>query len=368
MNEYAGRIARLQTALREQGAALAVLGDTDQMLYLTGWVSKGHERLLALFVPAEGEAAFVVPALNAAQARTNPAGITRVIDWGDAGGWSLEVQSLFSEWQLGEGVALIDGELFSEHLLSLQNLFSRLRYQSASVIMTRLRERKTDGELASLQKAADLIDTIFEESVLALKEGMTEAEMQEFVLAAIRNRDSEPSFTPLICFGANTALPHHHSGPTRLAKGDMVVIDIGCRSDGYCSDITRTVAFGEPRDPEAANVYDIVSRAHWAAREAAKPGVTCEAVDRAARQVIVDSGYGEYFIHRTGHGIGLSGHEPPSLVGGNTMPLVPAMCFSIEPGIYLPERFGVRIENIVTTTETGLRSLNVDPAPQLRVV
>ncbi|HLK58732.1 MAG TPA: M24 family metallopeptidase, partial [Chthonomonadaceae bacterium] len=149
---------------------------------------------------------------------------------------------------------------------------------------------------------------------------------------------------------------------------DVVIIDIGCTANHYASDITRTVAFGAPTDPDAATVYEIVYKAHHTAREAAKPGVSGEQVDAAARKVIADAGYGEYFIHRTGHGIGLSTHEPPNIVRGNIAPLQPGMCFSIEPGIYLPGRFGVRIENIVTMTPDGVRSLNAEVSPTLRIV
>ncbi len=148
----------------------------------------------------------------------------------------------------------------------------------------------------------------------------------------------------------------------------MVIIDIGCTWHNYCSDITRTVAFGEPSDPDAKRVYEIVNQAHWAARNAVKPGETCEAVDAAARNIIEQAGYGEYFVHRTGHGIGLSGHEPPDINTGVSTPLQPGMCFSIEPGIYLEGRFGVRIENIVTVTAEGGRSLNADAAQELRII
>ena len=227
---------------------------------------------------------------------------------------------------------------------------------------------KTDGELASLEAAAILIDTVFEETVAHLQEGITETALQEFVLAAIKRHHSTPSFTPLVCFGANGAMPHHHSDNTPLRRGDMVVIDIGCTWDNYCSDITRTVAFGEPSDPNARKVYKIVSDAHHAARQAVRPGAACGDVDAAARQVIEAAGYGEFFFHRTGHGIGLSCHEPPNINTGSGEALVPGMCFSVEPGIYLAGQFGVRIENIVTVTPDGGRSLNAEPARELRVV
>lgn len=369
MPDYAGRIARLQEVMREEGLSLAVLSWTDQMRYLTGFAEHGHKRFLALFVPAQGAPAFVSPALNAQQARTNAAGIEKVLGWEDSETWKGAVSSLLAEYDLPEGAAiLIDDELYSVHLIGLQALRPDLRCLPADETLARLRSLKTPEELAAMQRAADLIDAIGEEAIGALKAGMTEEDLQDVIYAAFKREGTHASFTPLICFGANGAMPHHHSGATRLERGDVVVIDIGCVIDDYASDITRTVAFGEPRDPEAAKVYEIVSQAHLAARAVAKPGVTCEAVDAAARAVIEKAGYGPQFMHRTGHGIGLSGHEPPYILGGNTTPLAPGMCFSVEPGIYLPGRFGVRIENIVTVTEDGLRSLNVDAPVSLRIV
>jgi Xaa-Pro aminopeptidase len=369
MNDYTGRIARLQEVLREQGAGLAVLSWTDQMRYLTGYLEGAHERLLALFVPAQGEAAFVVPSMNAQQARANPAGIGQVLGWTDSETWQPAVQQLLTRYALADGAkVLIDDELHSVHLLDMQHLFPNLRYEPAGATLAKLRGLKTDGELASLESAAILIDTVFEETVAHLQEGLTETELQEFVFAAIKRHHSTPSFTPLICFGANGAMPHHHTDNTPLHQGDMVVIDIGCTWENYCSDITRTVAFGEPSDVDARKVYQIVSDAHYAARQTVRPGVTCGDVDAAARKVIEAAGYGAEFFHRTGHGIGLSCHEPPNISADNPIVLAPGMCFSIEPGIYLAERFGVRIENIVSVTAEGVRSLNADPARELRVV
>ncbi len=369
MNEYAGRIARLQAIMREQQADLAVLSFTNQMRYLTGYVEGGHERLLALFVPVQGDPAFVVPSLNVQHARQNPAGVAQVVSWTDATGWQPAVQNALAGYNLpAEASVLIDDELSSAHLLGLQSLFPGFRCKPGSNTFALLRGVKTDAELANLETAAQLIDTIFEETVAQLREGMTEAELAEFVLSAIKRHNSKPSFSPLICFGANTSRPHHDSGATQLKKGDMVIIDIGCTTNHYCSDITRAVAFGEPSDPDAKRVYGIVNQAHWAARNAVKPGATCEAVDIAARSVIEQAGYGAYFVHRTGHGIGLSGHEPPDINTGVQTVLEPGMCFSVEPGIYLEGRFGVRIENIVTVTAQGGRSLNADAAQELRIV
>lgn len=376
MSDYLERIARLQTLLRSQEAFGAILAGTDQMRYLTGWREGGHERFVGLFIPQEGAPAFVVPSMNASQARKTPAGIKDVFGWEDSEGWTRTVKELIAGWSMeaqAGGVRpgtnmLVDDELLSVHLLKLQSLFGELKFEPIGETMRVLREVKTDMELRSMQIAADLIDEVYSSSLKFLSEGMTETEFADRILSEIGKRGSTPSFSPLICFGANAALPHHHTGATKLKKGDIVIIDIGCTSDGYASDITRTVSFGEPSDPDARKVYEIVYEAHHAAIFAARPGVTGEEIDSAARTVISDAGYGEYFIHRLGHGIGLSCHEPPSMVKGNLDPVKQGMCFSVEPGIYLEGRFGVRLENIVTVTETGVRSLNAEVSPTLKIV
>lgn len=366
MLAYASRIARLQRVLRSERLAGAVFAPTDQMRYLIGWAEPGHERLIALLVPAQGQPALVVPAMNAAQARDNPASLRDIRYWEDAEGWHDTVRRLLQSWQIeGRGLA-IDDELHSVHLLGLQALLPGVSCIPAGDLMARLREVKTAEELALMERSAAVTDAVYEECLPALREGITEREMQDAIAQAYQRRGTRPAFA-LVCFGPNSARPHHSPGETRLKRGDVVIIDIGCLLDGYASDITRTVAFGVP-DPEAKRVYEIVHAAHCAAREAGRPGVTCQAVDRAARRVIVRAGYGDYFIHRTGHGIGLSTHEPPYLVEGNRQRLRKGMCFSDEPGIYLPARFGVRIENIVTVTADGLRSLNAAPPSRMPIL
>jgi D-alanyl-D-alanine dipeptidase len=369
MNDYQTRIARLQSAMQKQGVALTLLAGTDQMRYLSGWREGGHERFVGLFVPAVGDPAFVVPAMNAPQAQQTPLGIRNVRGWDDAAGWRPDAKAVFAESPIApDATVLIDDEMHSVHLLALQSLFPQIKFAPAGDLLAELRQIKTQAELANMDEAARLIDSIFEETLGALKEGVTELEIADFVLNATKRRGSAPSFAPLICFGANCALPHHHTGIRRLQKGDAVIIDIGCLSDHYASDITRTVAFGEPSDPDMRTVYKIVYEAHHAARRHARPGVSCESVDAAARNVITEAGYGAAFLHRTGHGIGLSTHEPPYIVAGATRVLQEGMCFSVEPGIYLSGRFGVRIENIVAVTAEGVRSVNAEEPAEIRVL
>ena len=366
MKRFKERIQKLQIRLREENLGLAVFAPTDHMRYLTGWAETGHERLLVLFVPAEGDPVFLVPSLNAAQAKRNPAGLMTVLGWEDATGWTVKASDLFAEWSVsGRGVA-IDDELDAVHLLDLQKIAPDASYIAAATLMASLREIKSEDELAAMERSAKVTDEVYLEAIGELREGMTERELRDLIVAAYRKRGTRPEFA-IVCFGANTAIPHHSPGDVKLEQGDLVLIDIGCKIDDYFSDITRTVAFGQP-DPLAFEIYATVYAANKAALDQGRPGMTGEELDAVARGVIADAGYADYFIHRLGHGIGLSGHEHPYIVAGNTQELREGMCFSDEPGIYLPGRFGVRIENILTVTSSGLRSLNADPSAELLVV
>jgi Xaa-Pro aminopeptidase len=196
--------------------------------------------------------------------------------------------------------------------------------------------------------------------------GRPESEVAADLAGFLREHGhSEIDFT-VVGSGLNGANPHHEFGERVIEEGDMVVLDFGGLKDGYASDTTRTVHVGEPTDDER-EVYEVVRRAQQAGFEAVRPGVECQEIDRAARRVIADAGYGEQFIHRTGHGIGLTTHEPPYMVEGDTNPLERGMCFSIEPGVYLPGKFGVRIEDIVTVTDDGGRRFN-DTSHDLQIV
>lgn len=359
MNIYQQRLHQLQELLRKNGHRLAIVSFSDHMRYLSGYWEHGHKRLLALFVPSTGSPAFVVPQMNCEQALHNPAGITRVLGWEDCNGWIETVRALFEEWGLAPGdTILVDDELYAVHLIGIQQLAPSSQYLPADPLLAQLRQVKSSEELAAMQSAAEIIDNVMEDTLHYLREGIQEIEVAERVLALIRQHGSSPSFDPLICFGANAAMPHHTPDTTALQRGDIVLLDMGCRWQHYASDITRTFSYGPPKNALAEEVYSVVAQAHYAALLTVKPGTTCEQVDRAARQVIERAGYGKFFIHRTGHGIGLSCHEPPYIQEGNTLPLQPGYCFSIEPGIYLSQQFGVRLENIVTVEQDGARSLN----------
>lgn len=367
-NPYIQRLSRVRTAMNIHGLDTLILTPGAAMRYLTGFNEPAFERLLAVIVPNDDDWLFITPALNAGQVRENPAGVVDVRMWDDADGWEKLVHDVCIDLTLDIGIIGIDDDMPARFALKLRDLMPTTLFKLAGPALSELRVTKDTLELASMQHAADATDTLIPHAMGACHVGATELEVALAIQKGLANTGAEASFESIVGAGANGASPHHHTGKTRIKRGDVVVLDFGAKVDGYCGDITRMVAVGEAPD-EAKRVYEIVLAAHDAALAAVKPGATAHDVDAAARKVIDDAGYGEFFIHRTGHGIGLDDHEPPYIVAGNYTRLVPGHCFSIEPGIYLPGRFGVRLENIVTVTEEGLgREFNQAIPSELPIV
>lgn len=243
------------------------------------------------------------------------------------------------------------------HLLGLQSTLPDTRYVSLTEALPMLRAVKDADELARLAAAGAAADATFHEIVKVRFAGRRELDVAADLADLLRQHGHEQVDFTVVGSGPNGANPHHEAGERTIEAGDAVVLDFGGLMFGYGSDTTRTVAVGEVSD-EVRTVHEIVQQAQQAGVDAVRPGATCQDIDRAARAVITEAGYGEQFIHRTGHGIGVTTHEPPYMVEGEEQELVPGMCFSVEPGIYLAGRFGVRIEDIVTVTEDGARSFN----------
>ena len=222
------------------------------------------------------------------------------------------------------------------------------------------RMEKGEDEIEAMRAASKLNDEVTARTIAGLREGMTEAEVGALYTSIAKELGAQGcSFPPLICFGANGAEPHHGTDDeTKLKPGDVVIIDVGVKLNDYCADMTRTVFFGEPVDPDARKVYEVVKAANAAGKAAVRPGEPMKNFDRAARAVIEAAGYGPYFTHRTGHGIGLEVHEYPDNSATSEIIAQPGMTFSVEPGIYLPGRFGVRIEDLVAVTADGVEVLN----------
>ncbi|GAB2567758.1 dipeptidase [Paractinoplanes abujensis] len=313
------------------------------LTYFTGLKPPVTERLTMLILRHGETPHLIVPRLE------KPEGI-------DAETWSDgdDPYELVAR-RLGRGRYAISDSAWAMHLLELQR--PGLTFTSMTKALPMLRAVKDADEVERLAAAGVAADKTFD----AVKElrfgGRTEKDVAADLARLLQENGHEQVDFTIVAAGPNGANPHHEAGDRVIAHGDMVVLDFGGLKNGYGSDTTRTVHVGRPTGEEQ-EVHDIVRLAQQAASDAVRPGVECQEIDRVARQVIVDAGYGEFFIHRTGHGIGLETHEPPYLVRGETQPLVPGMCFSIEPGIYLPGRFGVRIEDIVTVTPDGGRRLN----------
>ena len=355
VDDYLARARRVAADASERGLSGALVTPGPDLVWLTGYRPTAiTERLTVLVLAPDRQPTLVVPALERPDAES-AVGVRgmRVIDWADATDPYLAVAPLLQS----DGTYGISDSAWALHLLGLQRCLPRTAYRSLTDGLPMMRAVKGPDELARLTAAGAAADATYGEILKVRFEGRKETEVAADLADLLRHFGHEQVDFTVVGSGPNGANPHHEAGDRVIHRGDAVVLDFGGLMFGYGSDTTRTVCVGEPTQ-EIRDVHEIVRRAQEAGVAAVRPGATCQDVDRAARAVITDAGYGEAFIHRTGHGIGVTTHEPPYMVEGEGQPLVPGMCFSVEPGIYLAGRFGVRIEDIVTVTETGGRRLN----------
>ncbi len=368
MSNHSERYAQIPAAaaaVRELEIDLLILQAGVDQFYLSGF-EHGHagKRLLALVLRRDGSVSWIAPAMNAAQLQLNGLGGGTLTAWSDAEGY---LPALKEAVQGARRIAF-DEEARSAFLLDLLKVAPEAEVRPSGAVMQNLRIRKDVGELRKLRAAAATVDATVPDAVSLCRPGVTEEEIDTALRAALKGRSPESSvaFT-IVASGENGAFPHHETGSRRVRAGDVVILDYGTRFEGYHSDITVTCAVGEPADPEVRKVYRVVWEAQQKALEAVRPGVACQEIDRAARGHIEAAGYGEFFIHRTGHGLGLQLHEPPFMLEGNRLPLEEGMVFSVEPGVYLPGRFGVRLEVIASVAADGLSLINAPRAPELPV-
>jgi len=348
-------MARAAESAAEAGLAGLLVAPGPDRVYLTGYQPTATTERLTLLVIAPGQdPVLVVPTLEAPDAeKAAGAAALTLRDWTDGKDpYAVTAPLLDIDGRFG-----VSDNAWAMHLLGLQQALPGTSYVSLTEALPMLRAVKDRHELARIAAAGAAADQAYREILKVRFAGRKETDVAADLAALLlRFGHSQVDFT-VVGSGPNGANPHHEAGERTIEHGDMVVLDFGGLKHGYGSDTTRTVHVGEPT-PEERRVHDVVREAQQAGFEAVRPGVACQDVDRAARAVITEAGYGEYFIHRTGHGIGVTTHEPPYMIEGEEQPLVPGMCFSVEPGIYLPGRFGVRIEDIVTVTEDGGRRLN----------
>ncbi|MCO1580683.1 Xaa-Pro peptidase family protein [Crossiella sp. SN42] len=363
---HTARLERAAAAATAAGVdALLVAGGSD-LRYLLGAGGESFERLTCLVLPAEDGAppALVLPKLEAPGYSALPLAELGVelVTWVDGEDpYRLVADLLRCTGQAPSRVAVADA-MTARHVLPLRAALPGAEQVLAGPVLRELRMRKDASEIAGLRKAAEAIDRVHARMAEWLKVGRTEAEVGADIAAAIVAEGHTHAEFVIVGSGPNGASPHHSLSDRVIQAGDVVVVDIGGPvAEGYNSDCTRNYVLGEPAHADVATGYAALLAAQEASVRAVRPGVTAESVDAAGRQVLEQAGLGEYFVHRTGHGIGLEVHEEPYIVAGNDLVLEPGMAFSVEPGVYLPGRWGARIEDIVVVTETGVQRLNNQP-------
>jgi Xaa-Pro aminopeptidase len=361
---YASRLDAARRLAGDAGLAGLLVGVGADLCYLTGYSALPLERLTLLVVPAEGTAALVVPRLEALPARAAPAvlgGSVEVVSWEETEDPIRLVASLVRAGGTATNGWLrlaVSDRLLAMFLLRLQAELPEVEWSLASAILRRLRVIKDPEEIELLRLAAEAADRVIEAVAAGPLVGRTEADIAREVRDRLVAEGHDSADFAIVASGPESASPHHEASERVVRPGEPIVLDIGGPLSGYGSDTTRTiwVTGGQPDrgpDDEFRRIHELVLQAQRAATAAVRPGVAAEAIDAAARRVIEDGGYGPRFIHRVGHGIGLETHEDPYLVAGNAELLEPGMAFSIEPGIYLEGRYGVRIEDIVVCGADG---------------
>jgi len=345
------RVEALQAKLHESGTDLVVVGPTSNMRYLTGYRAMAVERITVLLVAPNG-VAMVIPYFDAGEFK-DATGLDSVFEWNDKQGPREAIEQAFRALGLSSGgtAAAVDDELRFDFLTQLRGYFAN-EPRRASELLAPMRLSKTADEQERIRRAGRLmslgIDTAFDHA----RPGMTEIELKRMIENALWDQGAESVDFVLVQAGANSAVGHHEGDETKLREGEPVLIDIAARVDGYFADVTQQVFFGSPPH-EYIEAYEVVAAAQEVGVQAARVGATAGDVDRATRTVIDTAGLGQWHGPRTGHGIGLDVHEPPSVIDGDETELVPGAVITVEPGVYIPGKFGIRIEDTVIVTNEG---------------
>lgn len=345
------RLKDIQQHLASSGAVLA-LAPGDDFRYAAGWSPMPDERLTFLIIGPTA-VRLVIASVNAEEAITHLQGILPIDRFTDAAGPGDVLAQAVAEqngltWLISDDARFDHGRILAEVVGRQPGL--------ASDVLAPLRMKKDDEEVRLLAECQHINDLAMQAGYDAMHVGMTELELADVIRQSFIANGADKEAFIIVAAGEHSALPHHSPTVTVIGEGP-VLLDIGCYYHGYASDMTRVAYLGHPTE-EFQRVHGLVDQAVRAAQQAAKPGALAQTVDRAARHVITEAGYGEAFVHRVGHGIGLSVHEPPSVAEGNTLPLPENAAFSIEPGIYLPGRFGVRLEEVAINRKGGAKFLS----------
>lgn len=361
------RLDKTRQAMRRQGVDALLVGASTDLRWLTSYEALPLERLTLLVLPADGHPALIVPALEEPRARASRAAeVASIHTWQETDDPFALVRQVTEELDLSPAATFgAQDQLWSSFLLRLQATFPDAAWSIGSEVLREVRQVKTPDEVAALQAAGAAIDAVHARVPELLRIGRTEREVGRDITELINGNHDHMEFV-IVASGPNGASPHHETADRVLQLGDTVVVDIGGTLDGYCSDMTRNYVIGA--SPEGYDeMHAVLERSQEAGVAAGVAGALAQDVDRAARRVLVDAGWGEYFTHRTGHGIGVDVHEHPYMVEGNTDVLEVGMAFSVEPGVYIPGRWGARIEDIVVVGEDGPVRCNQLPHAAVRV-
>jgi len=371
---YLTRLNRLRAALAAANLDCAAAIAGPNLYYLTGLSFHLSERPTVGFFPVSGDPVLVAGNLEESKITSGAPYPVRHFVYTDADGPGAAFREAALALKLSKGRLGVEGRrmrVMELHLL--EESFTNPTVEPAEEIFAALRMTKDGMEIGYMRQAVQIAERALAATLPKIRAGMTEREVAaELVVRTLRaGSDADLPFAPIVASGPNAALPHAFVTDRVIQPGDLLTLDWGAATRGYFADLTRTFvvggAVGGEIDPELKKIYELVQGANAAGKAAARPGVTCASVDAAARKVIADGGYGEFFVHRLGHGLGLEGHEDPSMHGRNEMPLEAGMTFTVEPGIYLPGKGGVRIEDDVVVTADGCESLSAYPR-ELQVI
>ncbi len=359
------RLSRAAAAAAERGLDALLVTPSPDYFYLLGYRAPAMERLTCLLIPADGDPTLVLPRLEEPLARHE---LGELADEIELVAWDETDDPIRLVQQRLGGVlrAGVQDQMWARFVLRLRAALDPAELVEAGPTMSALRAVKTADEIDRLRAAAAAADQAMAAIAAEPLAGRTELEVSTRIREHLLAAGHDEAGFAIVASGPNAASPHHTAGERRIEAGDAIVLDIGGVRDGYCSDTSRTAFVGTP-DPEFAALYEVLREAQQAACDAVRPGIPAAEIDAVARGIITDAGYGEAFIHRTGHGIGLETHEEPYLVSSNPAPLVAGNAFSVEPGIYIRDRWGARIEDIVVCTETGGERLNTSTTELLIV-
>ncbi|MBB6216073.1 Xaa-Pro aminopeptidase [Anaerosolibacter carboniphilus] len=347
---------RLSKQIDELDIDAILIGPSKDLEFATGFLSQEDERFQGLFILRNGRCFYISPKLNKEEIEHILGKNTKIYSWDDGEGFTNTVKYALAENDLSEKKIAVNCGIKGTDLLDMTEIF-RGEFINGIQIIEDSRIIKTKEEVVHLKKAGQIADEVMEALTSFIKPGMKEKDIKKKIIELFLARGSEIAFEPIVASGPNSSKPYYNQDDRIIQEKDVIILDLGCRYKGCCSDISRTFFIGKATEEEK-QIYQVVLEANQAGKSAVKEGVTAEYIDRQARSIIHNAGYGNYFFNRVGHGIGFSVHEAPYIREGNCQIIKNGMAFSIEPGIYLPGKFGVRVEDIIVVGGNGPEVMN----------